>query len=57
MKNHYHDFQTRKTILNCDNIKQIKKEIKNTTSEINDKKLEESLLNLGLSISNEEINE
>ena len=48
---------TTKSILNCDNIKQIKKEIKNTTSEINDKKLEESLLNLGLSISNEEINE
>ena len=29
-------------------------EIKNTIEEINDKKLEESLLNLGISISDEE---
>ena len=36
------------------NFKNKKIEIKNTTTKINDKELEESLINLGLSISNEE---
>ena len=44
----------KKNIIKNENIKQKKIEIKNTIEEINDKKLEESLLNLGLSISNEE---
>jgi len=35
-------------------LKNKKIEIKNTTTKINDKELEESLINLGLSISNEE---
>ena len=44
----------KKNILKNKNLEQKKIEIKNTIEEINDKKLEESLLNLGLSISNEE---
>ena len=43
----------KKNIIKNENIKQKKIEIKNTIEEINDKKLEESLLNLGLSISAE----
>lgn len=50
-------FSSKKTIPHSNNITQKKLEIKNTTSEINDKKLEESLVNLGLYIANEKINE
>ena len=40
--------------INFTNIKQKKQEIKNTTPKISDKDLEESILNLGVSIINEE---
>ena len=40
--------------INFTNIKQKKQEIKNTTPKISDKDLEESILNLGISIINEE---
>ena len=46
-------FFHRKNLLNNKKVKQKKIEIKNTIEKINDKKLEESLLNLGLSISAE----
>ena len=41
-------------LIKNEDTKQKKIKIKNTIEKINDKKLEESLLNLGLSISNEE---
>ena len=47
-------FSTKKNFLDNEKIKQKKFEIKNTIEEINDKELETSLLNLGLSIKNEE---
>ena len=47
-------FSTKHKYQKNENIKQKKIEIKNTIEEINDKKLEESILNLGLSITNEE---
>ena len=40
--------------MNSINIKQKTREIKNTISKINDKDLEQSIVNLGLSITNEE---
>ena len=40
--------------INFTNIKQKKQEIKNTTPKISDKDLEESILNLGVSVINEE---
>ena len=45
---------TKKSNVNFINIKQKKIEIKNTISKINDKDLEQSIVNLGLSITNEE---
>ena len=45
---------TKKNIVNSINIKQKTCEIKNTISKINDKDLEQSIVNLGLSITNEE---
>ena len=47
-------FLPKKNLIKNKNIQQKKMEIKNTIEEINDKKLEESLLNLGISISDEE---
>ena len=47
-------FSPKKNLIKNQNIEQKKIKIKNTIKEINDKELEESLLNLGLSISNEE---
>ena len=44
----------KKNNINFTNIKHKTKEIINTTSKINDKDLEQSLINLGLSITNEE---
>ena len=41
-------------LLKNKNLEQKKIEIKNTIEEINDKKLEESLINLGFSITNKE---
>ena len=40
--------------MNSINIKQKTREVKNTISKINDKDLEQSVVNLGLSITNEE---
>ena len=40
--------------MNSINIKQKTCEVKNTISKINDKELEQSIVNLGLSITNEE---
>ena len=40
--------------MNFINIKQKTREVKNTISKINDKDLELSVVNLGLSITNEE---
>ena len=40
--------------MNFINIKQKTREIKNTISKISDKDLEQSIVNLGLSITNEE---
>ena len=45
---------TKKSNVNFINIKQKTREIKNTISKINDKDLEQSVVNLGLSITNEE---
>ena len=45
---------TKKSNVNFINIKQKTREIKNTISKINDKDLEQSIVNLGLSITNEE---
>ena len=45
---------TKKINVNFINIKQKTREIKNTISKINDKDLEKSIVNLGLSITNEE---
>ena len=45
---------TKKSNVNFINIKQKTREIKNTISKINDKDLELSIVNLGLSITNEE---
>ena len=45
---------TKKSNVNFKNIKQKTREIKNTISKINDKNLEQSIVNLGLSITNEE---
>ena len=45
---------TKKNIVNSINIKKKAREIKNTISKINDKNLEQSIVNLGLSITNEE---
>ena len=45
---------TKKNNVNFTNIKQKTREIKNTISKINDKDLEQSIVNLGLSITNEE---
>ena len=45
---------TKKNNVNFINIKQKTREIKNTISKINDKDLEQSIVNLGLSITNEE---
>ena len=45
---------TKKNIVNSMNIKQKTREIRNTLSKINDKNLEQSIVNLGLSIKNEE---
>ena len=50
-------FSSKKNILNNKKMNQKKMQIKNTILNINDKKLEESLINLGLFISNEELNE
>ena len=47
-------FSTKHKYQKNENIKQKKIEIKNTIEEINDKELEESLINLGLSVNNEE---
>ena len=51
-------YMSKKTISKFDNIllDQKKNEIKDTTQKINDKELEQSLLNLGLSIANTEEN-
>jgi len=45
---------TKKSNVNFINIKQKTREIKNTISKISDKDLEQSIVNLGLSITNEE---
>ena len=45
---------TKKNNVNFTNIKQKTREIQNTISKINDKDLEQSIVNLGLSITNEE---
>ena len=45
---------TKKNIVNSINIKQKTYEIKNSISKINDKNLEQSIVNLGLSITNED---
>ena len=45
---------TKKNIVNSINIKRKTLEIKNTISKIKDKNLEQSIVNLGLSITNEE---
>ena len=44
----------KKNFVNPTNIKLKTREIKNTISKINDKDLEQSIVNLGLSITNEE---
>ena len=45
---------SKKNIVNSINIKQKTSEIKKTISKINDRNLEQSIVNLGLSITNEE---
>ena len=45
---------TKKNIVNSINIKEKTCEIKKKISKINDKNLEQSIVNLGLSITNEE---
>ena len=45
---------TKKNNVNFTNIKQKSREVKNIISKINDKDLEQSIVNLGLSITNEE---
>ena len=47
-------YSPKKNLLKNVSMEQKKIEIKNTIEEINDKKLEESLINLGFSITNEE---
>ena len=48
------NIETKKSNVNFINIKQKTREIKNAISKINDKDLEQSIVNLGLSITNEE---